>query len=337
MHSMRRSAAGTHGAVGAGALLGGIACGALGLAVGCLGVDRAPTAGPAGPAVGRHLRPADIGRAVVSSIRCRCDRLAADVVAASGLCGTFSDRDRALVWSGRSLDSEQAFSLAGNRFSVFLPVLQELSPEAASHLGTCTGILDFVKLETIDAATANALAGTREALRFHAITQLDAVTARGLARSSCTLKLDGLADLAPGVAAALARHHGTLSLNGLAEISAEEADHLADHEGVLCLNGVRRLSEAAARALARSRHGLFLNSVETLSVEAATALATHTGWCLDCRGLVWLEPDAVCALSAHRRSGREILVRLSGLAGPPHAAASAREIAVRTAGVDAEF
>ncbi|MFM7040934.1 MAG: hypothetical protein ACKO35_01900, partial [Planctomycetaceae bacterium] len=73
------------------------------------------------------------------------------------------------------------------------------------------------------------------------------------------------------------------------------------------------------------------------SVEAATALATHTGWCLDCSGLVWLEPDAVCALSAHKRSGREILVRLSGLADPPHAAASAREIAVHGADVDAEF
>ena len=334
---MRRSAAGAHGAMGPGTFLGGIACGALAIAVGCLGVDRPPTAGPAGPVAGRHLRPADIGRAVVSSIRCRCDRLAADVVAASGLWGTISDRDRALVWNGRCLDSEQALSLAGNRFSVFLPVLQELGPEAASHLGTCTGILDFVKLETIDAATANALAGTREALRFHAITALDAVTAGGLARSSCTLKLDGLADLAPGVAAALARHHGTLSLNGLAEISAEEADHLADHEGALCLNGVRRLSDAAARALARSRHALHLNSVETLSVEAAAALATHTGWCLDCSGLVWLEPDAVCALSAHKRSGRKILIRLSGLADPPHAEASAREIAVHGADVDAEF
>lgn len=323
--------------MGPGALVGGIACGALAIAVGCLGVDCASTAGPVAPSAGRHLGPADIGRAVVSAIRCRCDRLAADVVAASGLCGAVSDRDRALVWNEPSLDREQALSLAGNRFSIFLPVLQELGPEAASHLGTCTGILDFVKLETIDAATALALAGTHEALRFHAITELDAVTARGLARSSCTLKLDGLADLAPGVAAALARHHGTLSLNGLAEISAEEADHLADHEGALCLNGVRRLSDAAARALARSRHGLHLNSVETLSVEAAAALASHTGWCLDCSGLVWLEPDAVCALSAHARSGREILVRLSGLADPPHAEATAREIAVRGAGVDAEY
>jgi len=323
--------------MGPGALVGGIACGALAIAVGCLGVDCASTAGPVAPSAGRHLGPADIGRAVVSAIRCRCDRLAADVVAASGLCGAVSDRDRALVWNEPTLDGEQALSLAGNRFSIFLPVLQELGPDAASHLGTCTGILDFVKLETIDAATALALAGTHEALRFHAITELDAVTARGLARSSCTLKLDGLADLAPGVAAALARHHGTLSLNGLAEISAEEADHLADHEGALCLNGVRRLSDAAARALARSRHGLHLNSVETLSVEAAAALASHTGWCLDCGGLVWLEPDAVCALSAHARSGREILVRLSGLADPPHAEATAREIAVRGAGVDAEY
>lgn len=323
--------------MGPGALVGGIACGALAIAVGCLGVDCASTAGPVAPSTGRYLGPADIGRAAVSAIRCRCDRLAVDVVAASGLCGAVSDRDRAIVWNEPSLDGEQALSLAGNRFSVFLPVLQELGPEAASHLGTCTGILDFVKLETIDAATAVALAGTHEALRFHAITELDAVTARGLARSSCTLKLDGLADLAPGVAAALARHHGTLSLNGLVEISAEEADHLADHEGALCLNGVRRLSDAAARALARSRHGLHLNSVETLSVEAAAALASHTGWCLDCSGLVWLEPDAVCALSAHARSGREILVRLSGFADQPHAAASAHAVAVRGPVVDAEF
>lgn len=89
--------------------------------------------------------------------------------------------------------------------------------------------------------------------------------------------------------------------------------------------------------LARSGHAIFINSVETLSVEAASALANHTGWCLDCCGLVWLEPDAVCALSAHARSGRDILVRLSGLADQPHAAASAHAVAVRGPVVDAEF
>jgi hypothetical protein len=217
-------------------------------------------------------------------------------------------RGAGVVCRERSLTEAQARILAGNRVAVLLPELRELSPAVARQFGSCTGLLDFVVLETLGPAAAAGLAGPRESLRLSAVRELDAATARELSASTCSLKLDGLTTLAPGVAAALSRHRGLLSLNGVIEISAEDASHLADHRGDLCLNGLVALSAEAATAFARFPHALHINSVDTLSAEAAAALARHPGWCLSCGGLVHLDAEAARALSRHVRSGRELTV-----------------------------
>lgn len=217
-------------------------------------------------------------------------------------------RGAGVVCRERVLTEEQARILAGNRVAVHLPELRELPPDVARHLGSCTGTLDFVVLESLGAAAAAGLAGRRESLRLAAVRELDAATARELAASVCALKLDGVTTLAPGVAAALARHRGLLSLNGVVELSAEDAEHLADHRGDLCLNGLASISAEAAAAFARFPHALHINGVDTLSAAAAAALARHPGWCLSCGGLVHLDAEAARALSQHARSGREITV-----------------------------
>ena len=218
-------------------------------------------------------------------------RLSASVIVSLLLSTGVTMRSIAAVEpaSMTTLSAAKAAELASQAEGVIgLDSVVQLAPDAALQLARHANGLSLDGLQTVDAATARALAmhgrldhidqddeldvdtilqkidacfatSTGEALNGE---DLDAVLAdlagspddaaeggADEAASDPWLSLGGLRTISPEAASALAMHDGPLLLDGLATISTDVARSLATHSGELSLAGLTRLSDDARAAL----------------------------------------------------------------------------------------
>lgn len=192
---------------------------------------------------------------------------------------------------------------------------QKKLKDSVLGLGDC---LPLNSLETLDPATAQALAGWAGALFLDGLTELDVETAKALGEfKGYFLSLDGLttldADVAKALVAARAargRREGRLNLNGLTTLDADTAQEL---EGFteLGLEGLTTLDADTAEALAANGDALILTGLTTLDADTAKALAA-AGRDLYLDGLTALDLDTAKALAAFK-SRKLWLVGLTAL------------------------
>ena len=167
-------------------------------------------------------------------------------------------------------------------------------------MGEC---LPLNSLETLDPATAQALAGWQGNLLLDGLAMLDADTAKPLAEfRGFILSLDGLTTLDAGAAKALVRDDRNLSLNGLTTLDADTAKALAvPGMSVLYLNGLKTLDADTAEALAEfSGSWLWLDGLTTLDADTAGAIAECKATFIGLQGLTKLEAGAAERLTGFR-------------------------------------
>jgi ABC-type amino acid transport substrate-binding protein len=168
-------------------------------------------------------------------------------------------------------------------------------------MGEC---LPLNSLKTLDAVTAEVLAGWRGHLLLDGLTRLDPDVARALAKhEGGDLHFDGLTTLDADTAEALAIGNVSrrLFLNGLTTLDAPKAKSLSKFSEVV-LNGLATLDADTARALVDSgkrREGggqLWLDGLTTLDADTARALAGFSGGFLRLDGLGRLDAATARAL-----------------------------------------
>ena len=200
-------------------------------------------------------------------------------------------------------------------------------------MGEC---LPLNSLETLDPATAQALAGWQGNLLLNGLAMLDADTAKPLAEfRGFILSLDGLTTLDAGAAKALVRDDRNLSLNGLKTLDADTAKALA-FPGMsnLYLNGLKTLDADTAEALAALKGGLFLNGLTTLDADTAKGLAEFSGSWLWLDGLTTLDADTAGAIAECKATfiGLQGLTKLEAGAAERLAGFGAKKIHLRVKG-----
>ncbi len=231
---------------------------------------------------------------------------------AIGITAAVADDQPAGTDTIESLTPEQARALVEEWPGI---QYQKKLKDSVLGLGDC---LPLNALETLDPATAQAVAGWAGALFLDGLTELDAETAKALGEfKGYFLSLDGLttldADVAKALVAARAargRREGRLNLNGLTTLDADTAQEL---EGFteLGLEGLTTLDADTAEALAANGDALILTGLTTLDADTAKALAA-AGRDLYLDGLTALDLDTAKALAAFK--GRKLwLVGLTAL------------------------
>lgn len=143
--------------------------------------------------------------------------------------------------------------------------------EAASRFG----ILQFSRVEEVDAEVAAVLAGFRGEFLILGLRTLKPEVARVLAASrSATVWLHSLTSVEAESAEAMASLRGHLVMSGLVALeSLPLARKLAQRPGVLSLPSLQRVSAEIAAALGENQRGLQLAGVTELSAECEAALA----------------------------------------------------------------
>jgi len=173
------------------------------------------------------------------------------------------------------------------------PSLRDLPPSLYAVLNRCSDYLFLPGLNTLDAATAKALAsGNVWELDLSGLRSLDAEATRELAKGTI-VRTGG----------SIRRDAGLqiLHLSGLESLDAATAKALADGEvEELFLSGLRTLDADAAKALGAKRHWqrLDLRSLRTLDAAAATAFKDKINTCgvLNLSGLESLDAATATAL-----------------------------------------
>jgi hypothetical protein len=231
---------------------------------------------------------------------------------AIGITAAVADDQPAGTDTIESLTPEQARALVEEWPGI---QYQKKLKDSVLGLGDC---LPLNALETLDPATAQAVAGWAGALFLDGLTELDAETAKALGEfKGYFLSLDGLttldADVAKALVAARAargRREGRLNLNGLTTLDADTAQEL---EGFteLGLEGLTTLDADTAEALAANGDALILTGLTTLDADTAKALAA-AGRDLYLDGLTALDLDTAKALAAFK-SRKLWLVGLTAL------------------------
>jgi beta-lactamase regulating signal transducer with metallopeptidase domain len=218
-----------------------------------------------------------------------------------------------------------------SRWDGKLPRLAVLSTDAAKELRSYKGFLALNGLTSLDAATADMLAGASSpALDLDGLRSLDVETAAALARMKpSVLRLNGLRTLPSAAARALAGFKGdSLHLNGLERIDLDTARSLAtltnnsmpwqSSTNNLYLNGIAALDAETAGTLAKFKgRTLHLDGLAFVDPETARALAAFSGEQLSLPGLKTLDPGAAGPLATFK--GRSL--DLAGLATLTPAAA----------------
>ena len=194
------------------------------------------------------------------------------------------------------LDAEQARALA--RFAggkLFVQDLESLDPATAAALASGPHELFLDGLTSISAETARAIvdAGTRR-LSLKGVTDLDPETAAILAELDASLHLDGLAAPSHATVQALATWKGwgeqVILHLGVVEPTVEDLHALAAIEGWgIALDQIRELSPERARAMgAIVRPYLALNGVRTIPDASAEVMASWRAKFLHLDGVVKL-------------------------------------------------
>ena len=137
------------------------------------------------------------------------------------------------------------------------------------------GILQFSRVEVVDAEVAAVLAGFRGEFLILGLKKLTPEVARALAASrAATVWLHSLTSVEAEAAEAMALLRGQLVMSGLVELeSLPLARKLAQRPGVLSLPYLQRVSTEIAAALGENKRGLQLAGVTELSAECEAALA----------------------------------------------------------------
>jgi hypothetical protein len=128
--------------------------------------------------------------------------------------------------------------------------LTSLTPEVASVLARCEGVLRLDGLSKLSFESADSLARCGGDLSLNGLINLTPEIAIALANLRGSLHLGGVTKLSPEVATALVGHGGGLYLGALNKVSPKISDVLAGYKGFLQLGGHFRLSRAAAAASA---------------------------------------------------------------------------------------
>ena len=240
-----------------------------------------------GPEAARQLAARDGRRTVVIGLA----GLSAEVA------GILAASDCHVIWSDlRECSRELAAALVAKHPGLELPLVTEVSAEAARELGRCSeflvigvssltpelgaifagcpGRLDLCGVETLTPQIVDALMERRGSLAFSALASLEPDVAAALSRCVAdVLELDGLTSLEPEVAASLGDRSGFLYLRGLSTLSTDVAAGLAACD-YLALNGGIRLTPDAAAALGGGGNQVvFVGSMQELTPEVAIGLA----------------------------------------------------------------
>jgi anti-anti-sigma regulatory factor len=235
--------------------------------------------------------------------------------------------------------------------SALSPSLLDLPPSLYAVLNRCSDYLVLPAVDTLDEATAAALARVEKPfnggrmnnavhnLHLPGISSLDAKAAMALVRGDLSnLFLRGLKSIDAATAKALANGNlEELDLSGLRSLDAEATRELAKgtivrtagssmrHAGlqILHLSGLESLDAATAKALADGEvEELFLSGLRTLDADAAKALGAKRAWeRLDLRSLRTL--DAAAATAFKDKINLAGVLNLSGLESLDAATATA--------------
>ena len=138
--------------------------------------------------------------------------------------------------------------------SIYLPNLEDLTPDVAQVVASGTHYLYLTGLKQITNEVAEILASQKGE----------------------SLSLDSLSELSDQAAYLLSKYEGSLSFNGITELSDVAAEHLGEHRGGLSLYGLESLSETAASHLSTGQGDLGMHLGEGgLSGSVADILRSH--------------------------------------------------------------
>jgi hypothetical protein len=267
-----------------------------------------------GPEAARQLAARDGRRTVVIGLA----GLSAEVA------GILAASDCHVIWSDlRECSRELAAALVAKHPGLELPLVTEVSAEAARELGRCSeflvigvssltpelgaifagcpGRLDLCGVETLTPQIVDALMERRGSLAFSGLASLEPDVAAALSRCVAdVLELDGLTSLSPEAAAALAHSDASfLSLDGLTSLEPEVAASLGDRSGCLYLRGLSTLSTDVAAGLAACDY-LALNGGIRLTPDAAAALGGGGNQVVFVGSMQELTPEVAIGLAGCR-------------------------------------
>jgi hypothetical protein len=175
----------------------------------------------------------------------------------------------------RTMDAQiaQALTSGDSKLVLRLNGIEELSPQAASHLANA----GYLELNGLHPAreTLRELGKCKGTLHLPKLQSLDAETALFFAEGPWRLYLNGLTSIDVDVARALSICKGELSLDGISFLTDQAAEELSGHSGGISLGSLRKLSHVRlAQRLAESRVGVSLEQLDEISSECLESLVT---------------------------------------------------------------
>jgi len=178
-------------------------------------------------------------------------------------------------------DAKERVKKSTLKMGLSLDSITQIDPDIAAILSNTQGLLSLNGLETIDAASAQALTKTGEiAISLNGVSYINTQTASSLARTSY-LEMNRLR-ANPEVLREFGNSTGSIQLNALESLDPPSARYLAMNRRRLTLDRIKTISIETARELAASHAMISMNGLEELTVDVAAELSKHTtGWSLN--------------------------------------------------------